>query len=88
MRCKCGDFGRYVRFKNGKEDELTCGKRGCKKEPGPMTPAKNEPMPQTPEYWMKRASMDLELIMEMKEEISKLKQKVDKLRKKLGWESE
>lgn len=53
----------------------------------PLTPPKGEPMPQTREYWEKRAAMDLELIMEQKEEISRLKQDRDKLRKKLGWPS-
>jgi hypothetical protein len=50
----------------------------------PITPAKNEPMPQTIEYYIKRGAMDLELIMEMKEEISRLKQNNEKLRVKLN----
>ena len=49
----------------------------------PPTPPKGEPMPQTREYWEKRAAMDLDLIMEQKEEISRLKQTVNNLRQKL-----
>ncbi len=49
----------------------------------PLTPPRGEPMPQTREYWEKRAAMDLELIMEMKEEISKLKHTVNQLRQKV-----
>jgi len=41
-------------------------------------------MPQTREYWEKRAVMDLELIMEQKEEISKLKIKINKLEQSLN----
>ena len=50
-----------------------------------ITPAKGEPMPRTIEYYIKRGDMDQELIMEMKEEISRLRRNVDKLRKKLGY---
>jgi hypothetical protein len=46
------------------------------------TPAKGEPMPKTIEYYIKRGDMDQELIMEQKEEISRLKQTVNKLRQK------
>jgi hypothetical protein len=49
----------------------------------PPTPARGEPMPQTEAYWNKRAQMDQELILEMKDEISKLKSQVNDLRQKL-----
>lgn len=45
-------------------------------------PARGEPMPQTQDYWVKRALMDQELILEMKAEISKLKQTVNNLRQR------
>lgn len=45
----------------------------------PMTPARGESMPQTQEYWEKRADMDQELILEQRDEINKLKQKINKL---------
>ena len=48
----------------------------------PQTPAKGNAMPQTLPYWEKRAMMDQELILEQKEEISKLKQKVNQLEQK------
>jgi hypothetical protein len=48
----------------------------------PATPAKGEPMPQTQEYWLKRAMMDQELILEQRDEIEKLKQKVNQLGQK------
>ncbi len=44
-----------------------------------ITPAKGEPMPQTLEYYRAMAQRDLELIMEQKEEISRLKQRINKL---------
>ena len=53
----------------------------------PPTPPKGQPMPRTIEYYIKRGDMDQELILEQKEEISRLKQDRDKLRKKLGWPS-
>ena len=48
----------------------------------PITPPKGEPMPQTREYWEKRAEMDQELILEQKEEIAWLKQRINKLEQK------
>jgi hypothetical protein len=47
----------------------------------PATP-KAEPMPQTREYWIKMAAMDQELILEQKEEISRLKFKLNQLQQK------
>jgi hypothetical protein len=44
------------------------------------TPARGQPMPQTREYWEKRAAMDQELILEQKDEISRLKHTVNQLR--------
>jgi hypothetical protein len=49
----------------------------------PLTPAKGQPMPRTIEYYIKRGDMDQELIMEQKEEISRLKQKVNNLRQRI-----
>lgn len=40
-------------------------------------------MPQTVESYKKLAALDLELIMDQKEEISKLKAEVNKLRQKV-----
>lgn len=48
-------------------------------KPNVISPAKGEPMPQTREYWEKRAMLDQELILEQKSEISKLKHRVNKL---------
>ena len=48
----------------------------------PITPPKGESMPQTREYWEKRAAYDQELILEMKDEISTLKHTVNQLRQK------
>jgi len=48
----------------------------------PPTPARGKAMPRTIEYYIKRGDMDQELIMEQKEEISRLKQKVNNLRQK------
>lgn len=60
------------------------------RDKAPLTPARGEPMPQTREYWEKRAQMDQELIFDQKEEISALKQqnykyyvKLKKLRERL-----
>ena len=50
----------------------------------PITPPKGERMPDTKEYWEKRAAMDLELIMEMKKEISRLKQANNNLKQKIN----
>ena len=44
-----------------------------------ITPAKGEPMPQTLEYLRALSARDLELIMEQKDEISRLKQRINKL---------
>lgn len=49
----------------------------------PPTPARYEPMPQTREYWEKRAHMDQDLILKMKNEISLLKRTINMLRQKL-----
>jgi hypothetical protein len=49
----------------------------------PITPPKGKPMPQTREYWEKRAHMDQELILEMKEEIASLKHENNNLKQKL-----
>jgi hypothetical protein len=49
----------------------------------PPTPAKGDPMPQTREYWEKRAAMDQELIIEQKEEISRLKHQANNLSQKV-----
>ena len=46
------------------------------------TPAKGEPMPRTQEQFYKILAMDQELILEMKDEISKLKSTINKLRQK------
>ena len=46
------------------------------------THGKKEPMPQTVEQYRKLAEMDLELIMEQREEISRLKRTVNDLRQK------
>lgn len=48
----------------------------------PTTPAKGEPMPKTKEYFYKMLAMDQELILEMKDEISKLKMTINRLRQK------
>jgi len=45
---------------------------------------KGQPMPQTREYWIQLAARDQELILELKDEISKLKCKVNQLQQKLG----
>lgn len=45
----------------------------------PLTPARGESMPQTQEYWEKRAAMDQELILEQRDEINKLKQKINQM---------
>ncbi len=50
----------------------------------PLTPAKGEPMPQTREYWEKRAQMDQEIILEQKAEIGKLNAKVNKLQQQIA----
>jgi len=49
----------------------------------PITPSRYEPMPQTPEYWKKRAEMDQELILEQRAEISQLRHKVNQLQQKI-----
>ena len=43
---------------------------------------RGEPMPQTVEAYKKLSARDLELIMEQKEEISRLKQKVNNLQQR------
>lgn len=45
--------------------------------------SKGEPMPQTVEYLQQLAVRDLKLIMEQKEEISRLKQTANNLRQKV-----
>lgn len=45
----------------------------------PITPPKGEPMPQTREYWEKRADMDHELIRLQRDEINALKQRINQL---------
>ena len=45
----------------------------------PLTPEKGKPMPQTREYWEKRAQMDQELILSQKAEISRLNARINKL---------
>jgi len=45
--------------------------------------AKGVLMPQTNAYFVKRAAMDQELILEMRDEISRLKGTVNNLRQKL-----
>ena len=49
----------------------------------PPTPARGEAMPQTREYWEKRAETDQELILSQRDEISGLKRKINKLEQKL-----
>jgi hypothetical protein len=49
----------------------------------PLTPARYESMPKTQEYWVKRAEMDQELIIEQAGEIIRLKQTINQLRQKL-----
>lgn len=49
----------------------------------PPTIGKAERQPDTKEYWEKRALMDLELIIEQKEEIARLKKKLNNLEQKL-----
>ena len=51
----------------------------CKIYDKVMTPARGEPMPRTVEYYQANAIRDQELIMEQKDEISRLKMKVNKL---------
>ena len=46
------------------------------------TPAKGEAMPRTVEYYEKRAMMDQELILEMKDKIERLELKNNQLRQK------
>jgi len=48
----------------------------------PRTPPRGQAMPETVEAYKALAARDLELIMEQKEEISRLKQKVNKLEQK------
>lgn len=50
--------------------------------PDILTPARGEPMPRTIEYYIARGERDQELILEMKEEISKLRQKLNSERQK------
>ena len=45
--------------------------------------AKDQPMPQSREYWVKMAAMDQELILEQAAEINRLKCTVNDLRQKL-----
>lgn len=45
---------------------------------------KKEPMPQTREYWIKLAAMDQELILEQKDQISRLKVQLNKLQQRLA----
>lgn len=49
----------------------------------PITPPKGERMPMTEEHFVKVCAMRDELILEQKDEISKLKTKVNKLQQKL-----
>lgn len=49
----------------------------------PLTPAKGDPMPQTREYWEKRADMDQALILKQRDEIGRLKYKVNQLEQKV-----
>jgi HAMP domain-containing protein len=50
----------------------------------PITPARGEPMPRTIEHYIKRGDMDQELILKMKDEISRLKAKVNKLEQRIS----
>lgn len=45
---------------------------------------KGQPMPQTREYWVQLAARDQELILEQRDEISRLKAKVNNLQQKVG----
>jgi len=54
--------------------------RRYKSRQHPISPPKGESMPQTREYWEKRADMDQKLILEMKAEISKLNHTINQLR--------
>lgn len=49
----------------------------------PVTPPRGEPMPQTREYWEKRAEYDQELILTQKAEISDLKQKLNRAQQRI-----
>lgn len=49
----------------------------------PRTPERGEPMPQTQEYWVKRADMDGELIDAMLKEIISLQKQVRKRERKI-----
>lgn len=56
---------------------------GCDHDPVPPNENHRQVMPQTIEAYKALAQRDLELIMEMKDEISNLKQKVNKLEQQL-----
>ena len=47
------------------------------------TNGEKEPMPQTRKYWVKMAAMDQELILEQKNEISRLKSQLNTLQQRL-----
>lgn len=49
----------------------------------PPTPKRGESMPDTREYWEKRALMDQELILKQKEELTKKGVQIHKLKQKL-----
>lgn len=59
---------------------------GSKTEWQDMAPPtiKGQPMPQTREYWIQLAARDQELILEQRDEISRLKAKVNNLQQKVG----
>ena len=50
------------------------------------TNGEKEPIPQSREYWVKMAAMDQELILEQRDEISRLKRKTNKLQQRLARE--
>jgi len=54
----------------------------CGTKNRPRTPARGDPMPQTREYWEKRAMDDQDVILAQRDEISRLKQKINKLEQK------
>lgn len=74
------ELERTKRFskRQGKQLEL------CAKSNNPPTPAKGLSMPGTVEHYQANAARDNELILEMKDEISRLKQSLHQARVKIG----
>ena len=69
------------------EDSVSLRER-MKPKSKPLTPPRGQPMPQTQEYWEKRAQDDQEVILRQRKEIARLCKRVNQLEQRLDAEAQ